>query len=390
MGAAIILLPFIFYWRGSDEGMREPKARFLILLMGLFLSSSIFSKISWTLGCATGFVYFYSFFLSPNFPYVELMTFSAALSSCLLVANATKDDIKIGLELLEVVGIAAAAYAMVLQLAHHDPIMTLVPGADFHRVQVFFGQHTLYGPFAVACAAPALFRKRYLRAIFLFSPIIAIDASFTYLSAAVVIAMFLAFRFGKKAILGMGLIGLMATASAGYVYYRGDFLKYEFLNDNGRFALWEYTARIASARPWIGHGGLGAFSQQFQIFQNKELRQAIGIDDSKLSPNAMSVIHGAEELRNRSGVFLSSHNEFLQTFYEFGIAGLFFVVMLILTFWWWWSIVAYSPENWALGAIFFSVLANSMGNFPFHLIPQALLPLWAYTLVTTERDRGIL
>ncbi len=389
-GAAIILLPFVFYWHGITDGIREPKAEFLVTLMGLFIAAKLFRDVSWSLGGAAGFVYLYSFFLSPVFPKSDLLTLSAALGSCLLIAKATEDDVKFGLELLEATGIAVAAYAMILQLAHKDPIMVMVPGGDFHRVQAFFGQHTLYGPFAVACAAPALFRKRYLRAIFLFSPIIPIDSSFTYLSAAVVIAMFLAFRFGRKAVLGISLVGLLAAGWAGNMYLRGDFLKYEFLNDNGRFAIWKITARIAEARPILGHGGLGTFAEQFQVFERKDLRASLGVDDSKLSPEALIITHDAEYLFHRSGVFFSSHNEFLQVFYEFGLVGLFLAVLLVFTFWWWWSIANPSPEIWALGAIFFSVMANSLGNFPLHLIPQALLPLWAHVIVTTDRDRGII
>jgi hypothetical protein len=390
-GAAILLLPFIFS-SGAGEQMREPKARFLILLMGLFLSLKVGERISWSLGGAASVVYLYAFFLCVgDFPYDGLLTFSAALGSCLLVAQAREDDVKRGLELLELVGIACAAYAMILQLKHHDPFMTLIPGADYHRVQVFFGQHTLYGPFAVAVAAIALFRERYLRAAFLFSPIVPIDASFTYLSAAVVITLFLLYRFGGKAVLGLSLMAVFSVGFATYHYAKNDFLKYELLDDNGRFALWHVTARIAYSHPLLGHGGIGSFASQFPIFQSKDLRAKYGIDDSAYSPEAKKLLDEAEYLRQRSGWFLSAHNEFLQAFYEFGAVGVFFALLLVGTFVWWWVIMpSDSPEAWALGAIFFSFMVNSLGNFPLHLIPQALLPLWAYTLVTTARDRGIL
>lgn len=386
LGAGFLALPFVFSVSGAEQ-MREPKAHFLAVLGGLFLSLAVARRVSFSLGCAAGVVYLFSL-TAMRFPIEELLTFSAALGSCLLVAQATENDVNIGLELLEAAGVATAAYAMLLQFKGGDPIQTMVAGNDFRRVSVFFGQHTLYGPFCVAAAAPALFRGRFFKALLIAMPIPFIDASFTYLAAGVVVAIYLIRLFDTKAILGLVLMGVVAGGVVGSYYRDGSYVNHEELNDNGRFALWKCVWRIARVHPYAGHGGLGSFAMQFPIFQSAELRKKMGLNENSFSPEAKIVLKEAEALRNRSGWFLSAHNEFLQAFYEFGILGLFFALLLPCVFVFYWVLCPDTPESWALAAIFFSFMANSLGNFPLHLIPQALLPLWSFVAVTSLAKGG--
>lgn len=387
-GAGLLALPFIFS-ASVGEQMREPKAQFLILICGIMLSYELGRRISWPLGAGAALCYLSSFFLAHAFPYEQLLMFSAAMGSCLLFTQFKKNDVERLFELLEAAGCLTAAYALIFQFTDHDPFLHAIPGASLTRVPAFFGQHTLYGPFAVGCFAPALFRRHYWRAALIAAPIPLINSSFTYLSLGVVLAMFAIFRLGKRAILGLSLMAALAAGWVGYTYARGDYVKQEALNDNGRFALWNLTWAVSKPRLLIGHG-YSSFQIQFPLFLSKEIRQANGLNDEGLSEKAKRILALGEELRLRSGIFLHPHNELLLVLYEFGLVGVFVALTIILTFFFFWVDCPDTAENWALGAIFFSFLANSMGNFPLHLIPQALLPLWAFTLVTTCRDRGIL
>lgn len=380
-GVGFFVLPFIFSLSPVFEQMREPKVHFLIFLAGVYLSSKLAQKVSLILGCAAFVAFFSAVFITPNFPSASLLTLFAALYSCLFIADLGKNDIERGLEIFECSAIACAAYAMVLQLKHADPILHLIEGADYRRVMVFFGQHTLYGPFCVAGMASALFRGRFYRAILLATPIFFIDASFTYLSAAVVVALFLVRRFGIIALAGTASIGLLSAVYFFLLVVTQNNVKTEAFNDNGRFPLWKLTFRIARARPIFGHG-LGSFATEFQVFQKKQLREAAGINDDELSPEVKQVIKEAEELKARSGIFLSPHNEVLSSFYELGIFGPILCFALVYSFFLLWFVGPMQNVDWALAAIFFSFCANGLGNFSFHLIPQALLPLWAYVAVT--------
>lgn len=386
LGAGFVILPFIFSPHG--EGMREPKAQFMAVLGGLLLSAAVGRRISWPLGLGAAWVYL-SCFRAPFFPIEALLALSAALGSCLLVAEATENDVKGGLEILQITGLLCAGYAMLFQLAAADPLLRLIPGADYRRVSVFFGQHTLYGPFCVACAAPALFRGRLFRAILIASPLPFINASFTWASAGVVVALYLVFRYGRRAVLGLSLLAVTGAGALGYTYRFTDHTRHEALNDNGRFPLWSLTWTIARVHPWLGRG-LGSFQEQFPIFQSPELRKAGGVEDEKLSERARDVVRRAEELRHRSGVFVHPHNEFLLVAYEFGRIGLALTALIILVFFASFWISKKTPEHWALCAIFLSALANALGNFNFHLIPQALPPLWAFVAMTAAAKRGTL
>jgi hypothetical protein len=388
LGAGLLALPFVFSADVAEQ-MREPKAQFLVMIAGLLLAVEIGQRISWSLSAGAALCYLSAFFQCRAFPYEQILPLSAALGSCLLFAHFKKHDVERFLEFLEWAGVLTAAYAMLIQWKGIDPILRYVPGADFARVSVFFGQHTLYGPFCVAAAASALFRGRYGRALLISTPLPLIDSSFTYLSAGVALATFLIFRFGRRAILGLSLMAALGVIALGYVYLGSDFVKREALNDNGRFALWKITWQVSRPRWIVGHG-FSSYQTQFPVFQSKEVRELNGLSDDGLSPKTLRILASADELRRRSGFFTHPHNELLLVFYEFGLVGLFIALCLIFSFYFFWVDAPDTPENWALGAIFFSFMANSAGSFPLHLIPQALIPLWAFVLVTTCRDRGIL
>lgn len=382
VGAGLLVLPFIFSFSG--EQMRQPKAQIFACMAGLFLSYMLAKRVSLALGTGAALCYI-SAALTRMFPAQDLLIFSAALGSCLIIADPKEDDVKHFLEMLELSALLCACYAMLLQYPGLDPFLRTIEGHDFKRVPAFFGQHTLYGPFCVAGFASALLRKRFYRSFLLATPIVFIDASFTYLAAGAVIAIFLIMEFHRKALIGMALCGILGLTILGYIHFRPGPTP-EALNDNGRFPLWKMTYAIAKSRPFMGHG-FGGFAQQFPAFQVKEIREANGIKDEMLSPQAQKMLEDGRQLYLRSGIFVSPHNEFLWAFYDLGYPGLIIALWCVLSFVWCWFYGGRSLEDWALLAIFLSFIANSLGNFPFHLIPQALIPLWSYVAVTS-RSRG--
>lgn len=397
-GAGLLVLPFIFSADGGEQ-LREPKARMLAVMFGIWIACALWKRIHPSLGCAAGFLFLSAAFTAPIFPHQALLALLGAFGSCFWVAHPTKHDIERGLEVLEISGILCATYACVFQLQGQWVFLTPLPGAV---PAAAFGQQTLYGPFAVACFASALFHGRHFRALLLFLPIPIISSSFTWLSFGLVVFLYAFSRFGKKAILGACLLGMILLAGSKIwpSYAR------EALDDKNRFTLWRHTLLIASRAPLVGHG-FASFRVIYPSIQDPGIRQLSGIDDSKQSPAMRKMFEEANGLRGGSGIFLHPHNEAIALFFEHGVLG------LLIALWWlhtfvlaafrepiddfWRERMGYftknaplDPSRWALIAIFLSFLANAMGNFPFHLIPQALLPLWAFVAVTTQREEDTL
>lgn len=383
-GAGLLILPFYISISQIQDQMRWPKTQFFILLAGLYVAALLWKQINRPLGGALAIFLLSGHFSRTGYAIEQVLALIAAGISCFWVRSPRENEVKVALKLLEFTGTLCAVYALV-QWSGRDPILSYYEFADKVRPPVLFGQHTLYGPFAAAAFASALFSRRYPLAAFLFIPIIAINSSFTFLSAGVVIFVFAIHRFHLKALL---LIPMVLAAFLGLQAYKKGVAD-ELVDNNGRFVLWRIVSRIAVVHPVGGHG-LGSFQVVFPLFQSEERRREMGLVDSELSSESRALLREAELLRIRSGSFLTAHNEYLQVFFEQGIPGVIAIIALIFSFFAHFLRLKGSREEWALCAIFCLFLANAIGSFPFHLIPQSLLPLWSFVAVTTKNRGGIL
>lgn len=375
------MLPFIYYTHAAEQ-VRFPKVQFLILMAGIYFGIHISRKINIALGCSVIALAFFGYRSTLIYPATEILSLAAAFGSCFWVSGLKKNELQIGFKLLEFAGLLSAFYAG-LQYFGHDPLFILFDWADKSRPAAILGQSTLYGPFAVACLSAALFERHYISAVLLFLPIAAINSSFTFFAFGIVIAIYIFHRIGPLTLLGIPL----CMAAFFSLQAIKPHVTEELLDNNGRFALWKITAQIASHRPALGYG-LGSFRQVFPMFQSKEIRAASGLKDEGLTEETKGLFKDAADLDAHFGRFVSAHNEFLQLFFETGLVGCIFALWLLLTFWIHWLALPSTSENWCLLAIFAAFMGNSIGNFPLHLIPQALLPLWAYVAVTTQKGEA--
>ncbi len=384
IGAGVLLLPFAFQLSGSEQ-LRLPKAKVLMLLAALYFGIELARKVDRLLGISAFFCALSAYLAHTAFQGEDLLYVFAALSTAFWIKKPSKYDLQIFLKCLEFSGLICAAYAF-FQIIGHDPIMNYYPWADIGRPSIFFGQHTLYGPWAVACFATALFSRHYWRSILLVLPIFFINSSFTFLSLSVVVLVFSIYALTRFAVLSMGVIIAIGLLSAAFL--RPDLLK-EPMNDKGRFALWGQSVELAGRRPLLGYG-FGNFKAVYPVFQDKNARIQNGIDDSTLSPRAKEFIARAEHIRAEGGLFFQAHNEFIEAYFMGGIPGLILALLFPLSFFFAFYRSEKTPETWTLCAIFYSFMANAVGNFPMHLIPQALLPLWSYVAVTSNAPPVIL
>lgn len=377
-GAGLILLPFIFEIGAPDE-MRLPKAKALLLMAMLYGCAKLFQRVDRALSLFALVVSVSAWNSSTGIPYQDLAIFWAAISTSFWIKEMNERDLLAGLRIFECTALLAALYSAI-QISGHDPFIEYYSWAESWRPSVLFGQHTLYGPWAVTGFLIALFRRHYIVAAILLFPILIINSSFTFLSLAGGLFLWVWFTHKKwlSHIMALSLlIGVLGAA------------KYpdkisEALDDKGRLSLWSQTIFLAERRPILGYG-FGSFKEIYPQFQVPQLRHANGLKDAELTEKTRAFIKQAEYLKALSGVFLSSHNDLLQHFFECGILGVLSVLLMALHFFlrarrlFWWPAF---PLLFTL-AVAFSL--NSLGNFPFHLIPQALIPLWCYVFIVTRK-----
>jgi hypothetical protein len=382
-GAGLILLPFIFSF-SEPEHIRLPKAKFLFLMVAAYCAIGLMRKVNPMLGLAYLGCVISAYFSNTVFPFEELLIFTAAIATSYWVTKPSDKELNAGLSILEWVGIVCAVYG-ILQVNGLDPIQSYQSWADIRPV-VFLGQHTLYGPFAVACFTVALFRKHWLRSAILVVPVVLVDSSFTFLSLAVVLAIWAYVNLAKRYFFLLFASGLIAAVMI--LALPKEMLGDKF-NDKGRFLLWGQALKLTETRPFFGYG-FGSFRVIYPVFQSKELRVANGIDDEKLSAEAKKFIARSEAIRMESGLFYSPHNEYIQAYFEMGLVGVFILLGLFLSFLISFYASPKTTETWILFAIFWSFAANSIGNFTPHLVPQGLLLLWVYVSMTTRNPPAIL
>lgn len=377
-GAALILLPFIFDVGTADE-FRLPKAKFLLFMGLLYLAFELGKKIDIPLGLFVGWVAVCAFRSTTGVPWEDMALFFGAVSSAFWVSRPENWQLSLGFKLFLLSASIAATYGL-LQHYGMDPFITYYEWADTWRPSAVFGQSTLYGPYAVSGFLIALFLNYRLLAAFLLVPVILIDSSFTYLGLMGGISVYLASKLSKWHLITLSLLSLLLLLPLSYFYSSKI---EESTNDKGRFALWGQTIRLANQN-WIAGRGLGSFKLIYPVFQLPELRKANGLDDKDLSPKTREFIKESERLKAEFGVFHSAHNDFLHSYFEFGAIGVGLILMMVLSFWRSARYCMWQPYYPLMVALMVSFCLNSMGSFPFRLIPQATIPLWIYVIITSR------
>jgi O-antigen ligase len=371
MGAALTMLPFAFEI-GTFDTFRPAKVKWLFLAISIMLAERLYAKKAAPLSLL---IFFIVSVISGLFFIAEpqwsdlLVFFIAFLSLDFLPEGNDWDTAKRFLYFLTLGGVFCAIYGY-FQVLGVD-FITYFAWADRHRPSVFLGQHTLYGPFASACVCSALFLKRYKTAIFLAPIIYFIDSSFTYLSLGAGLMVWILHVTNWRICLIISLLGVLGLYGLQNT---------EAMNDKGRSVLWKQTITLANRKPIFGQG-FGSFKTIYPVLQNPKILASQGIDLDKSGDFIKNFILEAMELRKMSGNFLSVHNEYIQVYFEMGLIGVIAMLFILYEF----LVLAFTwirtPYMAAMVSIVAVFMANSIGNFPMHLIPQALIPLWALTLL---------
>lgn len=377
----MFLLPLVFFPGFPDE-FRTPKVIAVItagcFVFGYLLYSNIRKSLAynyvWSViaSLLTGFgffsvensirvsgqevnVFFDGYGLQFQMASIAILTFS--LLSSFLIMNSRRDDLRRVLFWIINAGLATSliAYLQMLDLlnflfVYKDKMDSTVPTG-------MLGNQTLLGPFLAATFTAAIFRRRYFSALFMLYPIYDCNSSFTTLSFLGGLSLWIIWQHGWKQMLKVSVVGLILLTP----FYKKINYFDLFLDDKGRIEIW--TSIIKNTvynRPLTGLG-LGTYQEYIVKMQSQE-----------------SYV--------KNGIFKQAHNDYVEHFFETGLIGILLLVYLaydlIMCVW----TKRWNRELMAMAGMLLVFSLNALGNFPFRLVPQGIIALWAIVAIFTFKE----
>lgn len=216
-------------------------------------------------------------------------------------------------------------------------------GFTFHYENIHDGvvgslnQQTFTGAFLAACL-PAYFRKYWAFALplALYGSWLTLS-SMTFASVLSVFGVISVYRFSSNPtrVFKVGIFAMMAGLVA--LYFNPTWVKDTFFDDQERLFIWGKTFEFVSGWEILTGKGVGAFHDRFRLFA------------------VMNPPWG------------HPHNEYLWFYVTFGLAGVIAGVYSFFRVW-------FQPvKDPTLVAGLAAIAVNSIGNFPLHIAPIAVL-----------------
>lgn len=355
IGVIFLVTPFFISFNTGDL-LRVAKLKICLLIGVGVLACCIYRRMG--LGLAS--FYFASAFsaLYVGFGVNQAYTLLFISFAFVLVYVATgfnRSQLSTVLFCLSVSGFLCTAFGY-LQMAGIDPIMNYFPGHDPTKPTGLFGQHTLYGPWVVCCLIAALYLKHYILVLFMIPSIVATTSALT-LFALFGSVLFYLTRFVPPKVTIAGVILCILGGLVGLTYMSG---RDQYFSGNGRYTLWKETIEMTEDKKLFGHG-IGTF--RYIYHKHKQ----------------------SKESRELHGVFLQAHSDPIEVYFELGLIGL--LTLLIIVYDFIRGLIRKTDlETWTFATIAFALALNSVGNFPFQLMPHALLGLFSIMIVTRKTD----
>lgn len=331
-GSSLLVLPFV------GDTIREPKWLWLwacaALAVFFFLQGRAWPRLPFGAWAVLAYALIQPYFFSPV---AVVWPFTLGLLSLVLLSL-----VPVGLKgeriLLAAVWLQGALGTF--QRFGWDPIFFRFPEAEAHLPVGFIGQATLFGAWMAAMAWYWAGHRRWVTFLFCSACAFATESAFTGFAWLAGMGACLLWRSRWAGITYFSLLGGGAAlaVSSGAVYFW----------DNGRYLAWKMILAAWSRRPWFGYG-LDSFHREFPFLQ--------GFSGPR---------------------WHQAHSEPLELLFGGGIVGWILALWMLGHLWLrrkqWWGREECLPWFLALVAVF----ANSIGNFPLHIAPTALLFAMAY------------
>jgi hypothetical protein len=365
LGALFTVTPFLFnVFTDGQEPIRFSKELFICLAGLIPLSVLIWKKTRLSLACA--FLYVGANMCLTGFGPAQHYNFigiALSLSALIPLIGIEYLDLKKLTEWIGVSGFLMSCWALMQYLFGYDPFFKYINDFETHLPVGFMGQQTVLGPYLAMTFACAVFTRQHILASFIMFGIYATNSSFSYLCLCVVFYFMCFHVFSKWKILAVNAVGAIASV----------FVVYKVLDGSNNIEL------------FLPHGRLLAWKEIFGVIDKFSLNQHLfgtGVGTFKFIFTRME----SEWLIRNIGLYLQAHNEFIQAYFELGLAGLLIFFWIIVDA----TLIVIKNRSamtdcWA--AIFFIVLANSLGSFPLHLQPHGLFFLASFLIIATHKER---
>lgn len=361
LGGVALLLPFVV-WPGTffDDPLRSPKL-IALFLVGLFVGVDyiyrhISHALAWNvLWCGI------SASISGLGYGMQLANMAFIGAGVLVSSKCVGLDKKEFDTFLKFIIIASVGNGVIsyFQIFQWDYIYVYKLNADATIPTGFLGHQTLLGPLLVSGVIASLFTRRYFLAAFLIYPVFKTASTLSYLSLFTGVSVYSTFQFGiKKYLLAVTTAVLIFSAFSTKSY------RYDLMNANGRYSVWEGVLNKAKDHYIIGHG-FGTYP-----FYSRSVQSELSIKEN--------------------GLFNQVHNDYLEHFFETGLIGILLLLYMFFTLirstW------EFKNEEHIVAsfAIILSYMADAVGNFPLRILPMGLFALMFYVAVTTYKGEKCL
>lgn len=337
----IMCLAWIFPFTG--EVFRSARLKYFLLFSSILLSVKIGRIWHWSLGLFISMLLFRCLF---DYTHQGAIATAYILLTIFVVPEFLKN---ISLKVFGSVIIFVALIHSFVAFLNVEGIYPFLPITNTYYAPLkpvigLIGQHTLLVPFLVfALGFVAVELKKPIYWIFgaiIFLAIILCNSSMGFLSLAVFLCLYVTYHFGFTFFFGSVVLGEL-LASLVYIVSPGLF------HGSGRAIIWANAWQLLEHKYWYGFG----------------------------TGNWEYVGRKIALFKNRPEFWKHLHSDVYQAFFEFGIIGCIplIIFVAIITKKSVSIIQGRCKERFPYIAGFFCLLANSLGNLTFHVVPYGFI-----------------
>lgn len=325
-------------YRSLGDIFRQGKFRYMFLSLVPLTFFYIKDKLHWTLAFFASYMLFS--WVIHDYQISGIMSLTITFGVMTFTAFMLTIEKEMLAELMIFFGSFQAIFAL---LQWHFGHFLFTPKEEWglYLTTGTYGHNTILGPFLACCLAPALWKGQWIWAVLITFICVISKSTMTAGSVAAVYLIFLWSKTSFKMAFYVGLTGIVLLA-IGYKLSGGghvtDRVGDNFYAFNGRFTFWKAAWKAFLEHPIFG-GGIGSW----------------------VSTYTMKYIGNYQDT-----LVLQVHNDYLEYLVEYGSAPFIVLAGGLVEF-----IRGFRP-TWH-HAVCVAVMVDALGNFPFQIVPIALL-----------------
>lgn len=361
--ANYLKLPIIFFalfavfnffdYHNLGDIFRQGKYRWMFFALAPITFFWVKEKLHWTIGFYAA--YLLLSFVMWDYPIVGVMSILLGFGVIFFSAFMVTLEEDFIAKLLVVSGTFQAMVA-ILQWQGIHFLFQPAEAWGLNLTTGTYGHNTILGPFLACCLAPALWKKQWVPALFMTFACAISKSTMTIGSLAAIYMIYLWYRTSFNVAFYLALMSALALA-VGFMltpveHHEGDY----FYSMNGRAMFWGAGWKAFLEAPFFG-GGPGSWV-------GKYTEKYIGT-------------------YQRTMRVWQLHNDYLEYLVEYGAVPFAILFAGLVVF-----IKKFKP-TWT-HAVCAALLVNALGNFPFQIVPLALLFIVCFVYSNRANKKGVL